>query len=211
MADSPLIDHAPPIGTPRHPRTWLAILVGLLFVPWFWGMIRFVTKRGAFEQRITEIRGHSFDERNLVSLVYGPSLLASSFANDLRQQLHPLFTIDGVSKPSAIEKWCSSVDDASPWIEFRWFEPARLHRVTVAHGSTIDSMSKPNSNYVLRCLRAPTRAHEAESKTKNVTNNSLNTASHEFTCNNAVGLRVEFEAPNPNSNVCLVEVEAWGQ
>jgi hypothetical protein len=44
-----------------------------------------------------------------------------------------------------------------------------------------------------------------------VTNNSLNTASHDFACDNAVGLRLEFKATAPDSSVCLVEVEAWGQ
>jgi hypothetical protein len=201
-------DHAPAIVKRRVIHVLLAILFGALFLVWLTGLIRFVKTHGIFNQHISEFRGHSVDKRNLVAIVYGPTLSASSFENNFRQQYHPLFTIDENSKPSVVEKWCSSSEDKHPWLEYRWFEPALLNRVIITHGSANDPTLNPNSRYVLRCLRSASRGEEPQLR---ITNNTANNAIHEFRCVNAIGVRIEFEKAAQKSNVCIVEVEAWGQ
>jgi hypothetical protein len=208
MTSSPKTDHAPSTRKWRSIHVWLVIVSGALFIVWLIGLISFVKTRGSFKQHINEFRGHSVDKRNLVAIVYGPTISASSFENDFRQQYHPLFTIDENSKPSAVEKWCSSSEDKHPWIEYRWFEPALLHRVSITHGSANDLTLSPNSSYVLRCLRSASRGEEPQLR---ITNNTADTANHDFPCVNAIGVRIEFEKVSQKSNVCIVEIEAWGQ
>jgi hypothetical protein len=179
----------------------LFLLAGL----WLFGLVSFVAADGHFAATLPRQRAEPTGIHNLSLWELGPTVRASSYYGDWKAHHHPLFLVDGRQQPEQVEKWASAQRDRHPWVEILWREPHDLERVVLRHAGWVEAPAYTIRRYTIRCLAAAGAAAALE-----VRANEAAVATHELSCRQARGVRLEFER-NDGDVVRLFEVEAWGR
>lgn len=185
-------------------RSLAALLVALAAAFWSLGLVRFLRAEGVVEYRRRADGPAAAGVHNLAALSRGPTVRASSVFRSPGAQHHPAFLVDGVASPALIEKWTSLPGDRQPWVEVRWRQPRRLHRVVLHHAGLREDAALTVKRYRLTCLGGAGNARA-------VTDNVEAIAAHALPCLGAHGVRLDFAPNGPDQLVRLYEIEAWGE
>jgi hypothetical protein len=172
---------------------------------WGFGAVGFLSAEGALQLTLPRRATLPPGEHNLVSYQFGPTIRASSYFRDPGSHHHPMFLVDGLQKPSRIEKWAAARRDRAPWVALSWAGLRTISRVVVHHASAHERAAMPLRDYTLSCL-----SDSAEPSHLTVQNNRDALAVHALRCARARGLRLSCQLRDEEM-VHIYEIEVWGQ
>jgi hypothetical protein len=172
---------------------------------WLCGLVLFLASPGNFEMTLPRQRQLTPELQNLSRWDLGPTVRASSYYADWINHHHPAFLVDDKGAPDLVEKWASAQRDEHPWIELLWRETHSLDRVEIRHAGVAEGADLNARRYRIVCLRSSGLGPALE-----VDANSESIARHELHCDDARGVRIEFER-HGTEIVRVYEVETWGR
>jgi hypothetical protein len=199
---------APPLAQPRLSRRQRLLLRGVvlpLSLLWAFGAVGFLSADGTLQLTLPRRAAAPRGEHNLVSYQYGPTIRASSYFRDPGSHHHPMFLVDGLRKPSPIEKWASARRDRAPWVALSWAEPRTISRVVVHHVRAHEAAPSSLRDYTLSCA-----SDSARPTRLTVQNNLAAVAVHALRCDHARGLRLDCRLRDEDI-ARIYEIEVWGQ
>jgi hypothetical protein len=189
-------------------RPLLAASVGLAFLlaaAWFAGLVVFLRSQSRLSFTFPVLEAHPRTLHNLALYRYGTAVRVSSYDVWSDSQHHPGFLVDDLKGETIEQKWATLRNDAVPWVELRWNQPAKLERIQIRHAGANEDNRYTARKYTMTCLLA-----NGKGSTLEVTNNERPESSHELPCEGATGVRLAFW-PNAKDDVVRVfEIQAWG-